>query len=218
MVAVSTRLTLLADEVIFQKRMYQLNTILLVITIVVVIFSRNGHLAMPLGRHLRTTSSFRILESPPGSPHASQGPMHDGHRRQNSSDSASSFTSPGSEFPTLVSSREGSPSVETKSNPPTSKGKTGTERRNWINFGPKLKAEGRGRRWQRLPSPLGDEVVQGESGCGSVMQYFLDGKRTGIREGLGVAVTRSGAETPSNRSIERLNGTDSGTGEGDDLQ
>jgi hypothetical protein len=218
MVAVSTRLTLLADEVIFQKRMYQLNTILLVITIVIVIFSRNGRLAMSLGRHLRTTSSFRILESPPGSPHASQGPMRDDHRRQNSSDSASSFTSPGSEFPTLASSREGSPSVETKSSPSAPKGKTGTERRSWINFGPKLKAEGRGRRWQRLPSPLGDEVVQGESGCSGVTRYFLDDKRAGISEGLVVAATRSGVEPPSNRSIERLNGTDSGTGEGDDLQ
>ncbi|CCX12042.1 Similar to Uncharacterized protein SLP1; acc. no. Q12232 [Pyronema omphalodes CBS 100304] len=122
MLAISTRLTFLADEVIFQKRMYQLNTLLLVITIGVVIFSRNDRLAMPLGRHLRThsnISNIRIFESPP------QSPMPQVRKKRSDSDDSSIgggsmpgsvVGSPGgSNGPRMMSppaSREGSPAVE----------------------------------------------------------------------------------------------------------
>ncbi|KAF8539269.1 UNC-like C-terminal-domain-containing protein [Trichophaea hybrida] len=162
MLAISTRLSFLADEVIFQKRMYQLNTLLLVITIGVVIFSRNDRLAMPLGRHLRTHSTIRIFESPPTSPQP-ENPIIS-MKRNNSDDSIDNLGSPISP-PT---SREQSPVVGTESasagSPPAPKYKG--ERRGWIHhFGPKLKAENsnsRGRRWQRQPSPLAGDGEPGE--------------------------------------------------------
>jgi hypothetical protein len=169
MLAISTRLSLLADEVIFQKRMYQLNTVLLLITIGVVLFSRNDRLAMPLTRHLRTHSSMRLFESPPTSPALPRL----NHGRSNSEDSQhSAFGSPISP-PT---SREGSPVIGSPSTPHKQQR---TERRSWISFGPRLKVETRGRRWQRLPSPLagaengepGDEVrTDGEGGS----NYFAE--------------------------------------------
>jgi hypothetical protein len=165
MLAISTRLSLLADEVIFQKRMYQLNTVLLLVTIGVVLFSRNDRLAMPLTRHLRTHSSMRLFESPPTSPALPRL----NHGRSNSSDSFGSPISP----PT---SREGSPIIGSPSTPHKQQR---AERRSWISFGPRLKVENRGRRWQRLPSPLagaengepGDEVRTGDD-AGS--NYFAE--------------------------------------------
>jgi len=169
MLAISTRLTLLADEVIFQKRMYQLNTALLVVTIGVVLFARNDRLAMPLTRHLRTNSSLRIFESPPTSPQMGGGVTPNlTHHRSNSSESAHSVGSPLS--PPL--SREGSPVIDPKTTLSPGSPKHRAERRGWINFGPKLRVESRGRRWQRLPSPLSG----GENGDpGEVVTVYHDG-------------------------------------------
>lgn len=169
MLAISTRLTLLADEVIFQKRMYQLNTVLLVITIGVVLFSRNDRLAMPLTRHLRTNSSVRIFESPPASPQMGSGVTpHLAHHRNNSSESVHSFGSPISP-PT---SREGSPVIDPKATFSPASPKYRADRRGWVNFGPRLRVESRGRRWQRLPSPLAGS----ENGDqGEVVAVYNDG-------------------------------------------
>lgn len=47
----------------------------------------------------------------------------------------------------------------TQSSPATPSGRT---RRSWAQFGPRLKVEGKGRRWQRLPSPLGSAGDAGD--------------------------------------------------------
>lgn len=174
--ALSARLSLLADEVIFQKRLYQLNTILLLITIGVVIFSRNDRLVVPLSQHLRTRSTARMFESPPNSP-----PPRLVMLRRDSSDSLApnspvEYVMPGASVtatvtteagagvagsghpPPKYSSREGSPVMETKSSPPTPHGIRGVSGKSWIPFGPQLRVEGQGRRWQRLPSPLGSSA------------------------------------------------------------
>ena len=193
MLMISTRLTLLADEVIFQKRMYQLNTVLLVITIGVVLFSRNDRLAMPLTRHLRTKSSIRIFESPPTSPQMGGSTTpHLTRHRGNSSESVHSFGSPISP-PT---SREGSPVTNSKATFSPTSPKHRAER-GWINFGPKLRVESRGRRWQRLPSPLagsengdpGEVVTVYNDGNAS---YFQDDK-TGGGPGPAIVVDNTAA-------------------------
>lgn len=164
MAAVSTRLTILADEMIFQKRMYQIQSFLLLITIGVVIFSRNSQLDTPLLQHMRTRSTnLRMLDTPPSSPLP---------RRRGSEDS--SVGGPAFELsppPEEYSAREGSGNVSpvylrtegrTQSSPPTPSG-TRTKR-SWAQFGPRLKVESKGKRWQRLPSPLGSVGDAGDAG------------------------------------------------------
>ncbi|KAI5790160.1 UNC-like C-terminal-domain-containing protein [Geopyxis carbonaria] len=159
--AISSRLTLLADEVIFQKRMYQVNTILLLITIGIVLFGRtDARLTMPLVQHLRTRSSMRIFESPPNSPPPPpQTPLSPGsvspRPRHNSMDSTDS-NSPAMEFSPPTPPQEYGNNIS-RSSPTTPNGtRNGDSRKSWIHFGPQLRVESRGRRWQRLPSPLGD--------------------------------------------------------------
>lgn len=184
MLAISTRLSFLADEVVFQKRMYQLNTLLLVVTICVVIFGRNDRLAMPLGRHLRTHSSMRIFESPPTSPQPVTTNPADptaaaaaAATRKKRSDSEGSIGNVGAMIISPPPSREHSPLVDLDSPSPSPSSSPSPspssspslqpqsqpqpQRRGWIHyFGPKLRVEdggggsGRGRAWQRLPSPL----------------------------------------------------------------
>lgn len=189
--ALSARLSLLADEVIFQKRLYQLNTILLLITIGVVIFSRNDRLVVPLSQHLRTRSSARIFESPPNSP-----PPRLVMLRRDSSDSlapnspveyvipgGSSTVTMNSEtglvggghLPLKYSSRETSPVMESKSSPPTPHGVRGVSGKSWIPFGPQLRVEGQGRRWQRLPSPLGSSTDVRPAGVDEDEEVLVDG-------------------------------------------
>ncbi|KAI5849520.1 UNC-like C-terminal-domain-containing protein [Morchella snyderi] len=165
MVAVSTRLTILADEMIFQKRMYQIQSVLLLITIGVVIFSRNGNLDTPLLQHMRTRSTLRMLDTPPSSPLPGATISRAmSHRRHKSDDSITSPTfeiSPPSpdDYLSPIESNESMPSG-TQSSPATPSGTR--PRRSWGHqFGPKLRVEIKGRRWQRLPSPLGSTV--GES-------------------------------------------------------
>lgn len=193
MLAISTRLSFLADEVVFQRRMYQLNTLLLVVTICVVIFGRNDRLAMPLGRHLRTHSSMRIFESPPTSPQsATTNPAAPtaaaaaaAATRKKRSDSEGSIGSVGGPMISPPPSREHSPLVDMDSPSPSPSPSPSSspspspslqpqsqpqpQRRGWIHhFGPKLRVEdsgggsGRGRAWQRLPSPLAGDGEAGE--------------------------------------------------------
>lgn len=150
---------------IFQKRMYQIQSVLLLITIGVVIFSRNSQLDTPLLQHMRTRSNLRMLDTPPSSPLPAVRPMT--HRRT-SSESVNSPTFELSLPPlddysaSYPSSRRDSTSsipLATQSSPATPSG-TRT-RRNWAKqFGPKLKVENKERRWQRLPSPLGSAVSE----------------------------------------------------------
>ncbi|RPB16086.1 hypothetical protein P167DRAFT_562516 [Morchella conica CCBAS932] len=162
MIAVSTRLTILADEMIFQKRMYQIQSVLLLITIGVVIFSRNGNLDTPLLQHMRTRSTLRMLDTPPSSPLPGVTISRAmSHRRHKSDDSITSPTfelSPPSpdDYMSPIESNESMPSG-TQSSPATPSGTR--PRRGWGHqFGPKLRVESKGRRWQRLPSPLGSAV------------------------------------------------------------
>ncbi|KAA8894232.1 UNC-like C-terminal-domain-containing protein [Sphaerosporella brunnea] len=165
MLAISTRLSLLADEVIFQKRMYQLNTILLLVTIGVVLFSRNDRLALPLTRHLRTHSSMRLFESPPTSPPLGNPIPTLNRGRSNSSDSQHSVLGSPISPP---ASREGSPVIGGSTTPQK---QYRAERRSWINFGPRFRVESRGRRWQRMPSPL----AGAENGEPGDAVYTVDG-------------------------------------------
>ncbi|KAF8475572.1 UNC-like C-terminal-domain-containing protein [Kalaharituber pfeilii] len=68
--AVSSRLAMLADEVIYQKRMSYVHSLLLLVCIALVIFSRSSHLDAPLIQSIRGRSgnALRIFESPPNSP------------------------------------------------------------------------------------------------------------------------------------------------------
>ncbi|TGZ82883.1 hypothetical protein EX30DRAFT_369935 [Ascodesmis nigricans] len=213
--ALSDRLSLIADEVIFQKRLYQLNTILLLITIGVVIFSRNERLGGPLSQHLRVRSGINFggrakpappavigLESPPNSPTPSSNTGVAGTTttvatavgrslRRNSTDSESLPVSPVESTdgaaasttnlnpdtannsinninPPTPLSRAITPEsylTETRSSPPTPSGARRINHKDWISVGPHLKVEGQGRRWMRLPSPLGSSVdLRGKKG------------------------------------------------------
>lgn len=71
--AVSTRLTILADEVVWQKRMAVAQSFLLLLCLFLVIFGRSGsnHLELPLMQHVINKSHSMLhfpLESAPGSP------------------------------------------------------------------------------------------------------------------------------------------------------
>jgi Sad1 / UNC-like C-terminal len=72
--AVSTRLTILADELVWQKRMAVIQSTLLLICLFLVIFGRAGasHLELPIMQHVLNKSYTRIptfpFDSAPGSP------------------------------------------------------------------------------------------------------------------------------------------------------
>ncbi|KAI5806543.1 UNC-like C-terminal-domain-containing protein [Peziza echinospora] len=82
--AVSSRLALLADEVIYQKRMSYVQSLLLLVCIALVIFTKsshlepgsNGNMNMPFlhsVRRGRAGAALRIFESPPNSPQQKDG-------------------------------------------------------------------------------------------------------------------------------------------------
>ncbi|KAL7271840.1 hypothetical protein RUND412_005380 [Rhizina undulata] len=175
MLAVSARLTLLADEIIFQKRMYQVQTILLLITICVVIFSRNSRFEIPLLQHMRSRSVTRMFDTPPSSPPFPNPYSRPPTIRRMSSDSVHSITSPTVDYspptpPGEYGSRPSSPVPEVGRSMPSTRNSTrsNTAQGSWKNFGPKLRLEGRGRRWHRLPSPLstGDDFEGANEGEG----------------------------------------------------
>lgn len=152
MAAVSTRLTILADEMIFQKRMYQIQSFLLLITIGVVIFSRNSQLDTPLLQHMRSRSTnLRMLDTPPSSPLSTRrGSDVEGVQFELSSPPPEDYAARDGESP---NSMRGSPTTP-----------NGTRtRRSWAQFGPRLKVENKGKRWQRLPSPLGSAGDAGDA-------------------------------------------------------
>jgi hypothetical protein len=80
LLAVSSRLTLLADEIIFQKRLSIVQSLLLLLCLVFVIFSRSSaatssYLELPLIQNIlaRSQSTLRMpFESPPASPISSR--------------------------------------------------------------------------------------------------------------------------------------------------
>jgi len=92
--AISSRLNILADEVVFQKRMSIIQSIILLLCLGLVIFSRvsangTGHLELPTRPHTMRTSSQYPMESPIESPvHGtgdvaySQGYLSAKHERQ----------------------------------------------------------------------------------------------------------------------------------------
>lgn len=168
MAAVSTRLTILADEMIFQKRMYQIQSFLLLITIGVVIFSRNSQLDTPLLQHMRSRSTnLRMLDTPPSSPLSTRrGSDVEGVQFELSSPPPEDYTRDG-----------GSPNSMRGS--PTTPSGTRT-RRSWAQFGPRLKVESKGKRWQRLPSPLGSAGDAGDEFEGEerLVGLGLDGVRS----------------------------------------
>lgn len=229
-VALSSRLSLLADEIIFQKRMYQLNTLLLVVTICVVIFSRSERLAMPLGRHLRTPRPPKIRAfgfRSPSSPDLPQSPgtissrlrqrIHyrgDSTASESEVSAAFGFGSQGvrdsSHSPenkvgqtTLYDDGDGSIWVDSEvMTPPTGpKGK----RRSWMNFGPKLRSE-KTRRWQRFPSPLAGGVGVTESNDdgspGGCVDHVSPNAGDRCESGdMGAACENSPPQTPTKTSL-----------------
>lgn len=70
--AVSSRLALLADEVIYQKRMAYVQMVLLLVCVGVVLFSKSSHFDAPLTQSFRdrNNTTLRSFESPPTSPQA----------------------------------------------------------------------------------------------------------------------------------------------------
>jgi hypothetical protein len=73
MLAMSARLTMVADELVWQKRMGILQSTLLLLCLALVLFGRtsNGYLEMPIMQQMmnRSTAALRTSwESPPGSP------------------------------------------------------------------------------------------------------------------------------------------------------
>ncbi|KAF8428686.1 UNC-like C-terminal-domain-containing protein [Tirmania nivea] len=68
--AVSSRLALLADEVIYQKRMAYVQMVLLLVCVGVVLFSKSSHFDAPLIQSFRdrNNTTLRSFESPPTSP------------------------------------------------------------------------------------------------------------------------------------------------------
>ncbi|KAF8453797.1 UNC-like C-terminal-domain-containing protein [Terfezia claveryi] len=70
--AVSSRLALLADEVIYQKRMAYVQMVLLLVCVGVVLFSKSSHFDAPLIQSFRdrNNTALRSFESPPTSPQA----------------------------------------------------------------------------------------------------------------------------------------------------
>lgn len=168
MAAVSTRLTILADEMIFQKRMYQIQSFLLLITIGVVIFSRNSQLDTPLLQHMRSRSTnLRMLDTPPSSPLS----------RRRESDAEGVQFELSSPPPEDYAAKDESPNSMRGS--PTIPNGTRT-RRSWAQFGPRLKVESKGKRWQRLPSPLGSAADAGDEFEGEerLVGLGLDGVRS----------------------------------------
>lgn len=178
MAAVSTRLTILADEMIFQKRMYQIQSFLLLITIGVVIFSRNSQLDKPLLKHMRSRSTnLRMIDTPPSSPLSMRrGSDVEGVQFELSSPPPGDYAARDEESPNSEGRMRGSLTTP-----------NGTRtRRSWAQFGPRLKVEGKGKRWQRLPSPLGSAGDAGDE---------FEGERL---DGLGL----DGVRSPESRSPE----------------
>lgn len=160
--------------------MYQIQSVLLLITIVIVLFSRNTFLDIPLLQHMRTRSTLSMLDTPPTSPmNPEQTPRPSTRRhRRGSSSSINTVSSASIELPSQPPqqpqlqpptppenpSRDGSPAPEgTQSSPATPSGTRDSSRnrnRAWSQFGPKLRVENQGRRWQRLPSPLGSDEFE----------------------------------------------------------
>jgi hypothetical protein len=76
MIALSSRLTMVADELVWQKRMGIVQSTLLLLCLAVVLFGRtgSGHLEMPLMQQMmnKSTAAFRASgtswDSPPNSP------------------------------------------------------------------------------------------------------------------------------------------------------
>ena len=85
--AISTRLNILADEVVFQKRMSIVQSVLLLLCLGLVIFSRvsaGGHVDFPAMQARARNFGFPVspLESPPESPeYRRTGSMRDGRRQ-----------------------------------------------------------------------------------------------------------------------------------------
>lgn len=178
MAAVSTRLTILADEMIFQKRMYQIQSFLLLITIGLVIFSRNSQLDTPLLQHMRSRSTnLRMIDTPPSSPLSVR-------RRSDIEGVQFELSSPPLEDYPTRDEESLNPEGQIRGSPTTPNG-TRT-RRSWAQFGPRLEVEGKGKRWQRLPSPLGS--------AGDTGDEFEGGKRLA---GLGLDGVRSPEQSRS---------------------
>ncbi|KAG0637516.1 UNC-like C-terminal-domain-containing protein [Tuber brumale] len=187
----TTRLTLLTDELLFQRRIYQLQSLLLlliIITVVVsvaILFSSRGssssNSALPGGagarrlltRHLHSISQDDDPQTPP--------PPTPTPRLSPSGDS---LTSPTLKFsppsPTTAGEEEEGEEEEiegTRSSPATPRGTRDVTARGsaWARFGPRLKTDkddggtGGAGRWGRLPSPLGNCPAGGgyTSGSGS---------------------------------------------------
>lgn len=172
MAAVSTRLTILADEMIFQKRMYQIQSFLLLITIGVVIFSRNSQLDKPLLQHMRSRSTnLRMIDTPPSSPLSMRrGGDVEGVQFELSSPPPEDYAARDEESPNSEGRMRGSLTTP-----------NGTRtRRSWAQFGPRLKVEGKSKRWQRLPSPLGSAGDAGDEFEGEerLAGLGLDGVRS----------------------------------------
>ena len=178
----TTRLTLLTDELLFQRRIYQLQSLLLLliiitaaVSVVILFFNRGSTSSVSLGggrgllaRHLRSTSHDDDPQTPPPpTPTLRLLPRGD------------SLTSPTLKFSppspaTLAGEEEGEDEEQedeeiegTRSSPATPRGTRDVSARGsaWARFGPRLKADkdsggtdGAGAvigRWGRLPSPLG---------------------------------------------------------------
>lgn len=176
MLVVSSRLALLADEVIYQKRMSLIQSVLLLVCILVVIFSKSSQLDAPLIHSIRGRAST-LFESPPNSPPL---PSKDGTTirrlltRRDSSfrrDSMDSSLQSPLQSPTQL---QLSPPISelaeptSISSPPTPTGRRGTDVEDisgdgpadWREFGSDLRVtELAGRRWHRLPSPLGSSAT-----------------------------------------------------------
>jgi hypothetical protein len=103
-----------------------------------------------------------MLDTPPSSPlpgvTISRAMSHRHHKSDDSITSPTFELSPPSpdDYMSPIESSESMPSG-TQSSPATPSGTR--PRRSWGHqFGPKLRVESKGRRWQRLPSPLGSAV------------------------------------------------------------
>ncbi|KAI9721499.1 MAG: hypothetical protein M1812_002261 [Candelaria pacifica] len=123
-VAVSARLSILADELVFQKRMSIVQSMLILLCLGLAIFSRgvtSSYLELPLVNNLyaRSQSTIRSFDSPPGSPsfnrltssrqRKSGFGLSRSHSREHSEGSTSGARSPTLEFsPPTPTTDEGS--------------------------------------------------------------------------------------------------------------
>lgn len=134
MLALSTRLTFVADELVWQKRMGIVQSTLLLLCLGLVLFARhgNGYLDMTLAQQLMTKSQAAFRggwESEPNSPSpVSRSPVSVFRRRiwRSSTEPANGALSDGTD--TRPQTRDGAPDVEIEPpTPPTEDGQAGAE-------------------------------------------------------------------------------------------